>query len=83
MGPHAAWRHLKVDRPGGTSAAPPGVPFGYLARLQRAFAAGRAPDPSPPALVVTPGHGQRHVGHVLGKLGVASRTESVARGPAY
>ena len=26
-----------------------------------------------------PGHGQRHVGHVLGKLGAASRTESVAR----
>jgi len=29
-----------------------------------------------------PGHGQRHVGHVLGKLGVASRTESVARARA-
>jgi len=37
---HAAWRHLKVDRPGGTFRGDPGVPFGYLARLQRALAAG-------------------------------------------
>ena len=33
-----------------SSAAAPGVSFGYLARLQRAFAAGPpAPDPGPPA----------------------------------
>ena len=47
------------------------------------LAAGRSNQASARELVVTPGHGQRHVGHVLGKLGVASRTESVARGPAY
>jgi hypothetical protein len=40
MGQHAAWRHLKVDMPGGIFRGAPGVPFGYLARLQRAFAAG-------------------------------------------
>jgi hypothetical protein len=40
MGQHAAWRHLKGDMPVESSAAAPGVPFGYLARLQRAFAAG-------------------------------------------
>src|SRR6266513_6091216 len=41
MGQHAAWRHLKVDMPGGIVRGDPrGVPFGYLARLQRAFAAG-------------------------------------------
>ena len=26
-----------------------------------------------------PGHGQKHVGHVPGKLGAANRTEGVAR----
>ena len=43
------------------------------------LAAGRSNQASARELVVTPGQGQRHVGHVLGKLGAASRTESVAR----
>ena len=85
-----------------------GVPLGYLARLQRAFAAGQpAPDPGPAdiidpltsrelevlrmvaagrsnqaiarELVVTLDTVKKHVGHVLGKLGAANRTEAVAR----
>jgi LuxR family maltose regulon positive regulatory protein len=86
-----------------------GVPLGYLARLQRAFAAGLpAPDPGRSGiiepltgrelevlrmvaagrsnqaiareLVVTLDTVKKHVGHVLGKLGAANRTEAVARG---
>jgi LuxR family maltose regulon positive regulatory protein len=35
-----------------SSAAAPGAPFGYLARLQRAFAAGPpAPDPGPSGII--------------------------------
>ena len=85
-----------------------GVPLGYLARLQRAFAAGPpAPDPGLSGLidpltgrelevlrmlaagrsnqaiarelVVTLDTVKKHVGHVLGKLGAANRTEAVAR----
>ena len=90
------------------------VPLDCLARLQRAFAAGRAaPVPGPAATAAVPGivepltgrelevlemlaagrsnqaiAGQlfvsldtvkKHVGHVLGKLGAANRTEAVAR----
>jgi len=91
-----------------TGQAAAGVPFGYLARLQRAFAAGQpAPDPGPSGiiepltsrelevlkmlaagrsnqaiareLVVTLDTVKKHVGHVLGKLGAANRTEAVAR----
>ena len=40
-----------------------GIPLGYLARLQRA----------------TLDTVKKHVGHVLGKLGAADRTEAVAR----
>ena len=96
-----------------TGQAAAGVPFGYLARLQRAFAAG---SPAPGSgrdtaavpglidpltsrelevlrmlaagrpnqaiageLVVTLDTVKKHVGHVLGKLGAANRTEAVAR----
>ena len=84
------------------------VPLGYLARLQRAFAAGPpAPDLGPSGiiepltsrelevlkmmaagrpnqaiageLVVTLDTVKKHVGHVLGKLGAANRTEAVTR----
>ena len=87
----------------------PDVPLGYLARLQRAFAAGPpAPDHGRSGiiepltsrelevlrmvaagrsnqaiareLVVTLDTVKKHVGHVLGKLGAANRTEAVARG---
>ena len=96
-----------------TGQAAAGVPFGYLARLQRAFAAG-SPAPSSGRdtaavpglidpltsrelevlrmlaagrsnqaiageLVVTLDTVKKHVGHVLGKLGAANRTEAVAR----
>jgi hypothetical protein len=40
-------RLIAAQRAGQAAA---GIPFGYLARLQRAFAAGPpAPDPGPPA----------------------------------
>ena len=102
---------LIVGQRSGQAAA--GVPFGYLARLQRAFAAG---PPAPGSgrdtaavpglidpltsrelevlemlaagrsnqaiageLVVTLDTVKKHVGHVLGKLGAANRTEAVAR----
>ncbi len=97
---------LIVGQRAGQAAA--GVPFGYLARLQRAFTAGPpAPDPGPSGiiepltrrelevlrmlaagrsnqaiareLVVTLDTVKKHVGHVLGKLGAANRTEAVAR----
>jgi LuxR family transcriptional regulator, maltose regulon positive regulatory protein len=88
------------------------VPLDCLARLQRAFDAGRAaPVPGPAAAaagIVEPLTGReleglemlaagrsnqaiagqlfvsldtvkKHVGHVLGKLGAANRTEAVAR----
>ena len=93
--------------------APAEVPFGYLARLQRAFGAG-LPAPGPGRdtavvpgivdpltgrelevlkmlaagrsnqsiageLVVSLDTVKKHVGHVLGKLGAANRTEAVAR----
>jgi hypothetical protein len=45
------------------------------------LAAGRSNQASARELVVTLDTAKRHVGHVLGKLGAASRTESVARGP--
>jgi hypothetical protein len=43
------------------------------------LAAGRSNQASARELVVTLDTAKRHVGHVLGKLGAASRTESVAR----
>ena len=98
-------RLIAAQRAGQAAA---GVPLGYLARLQRAFAAGPlAPDPGPSGiiepltsrelevlrmlatgrsnqaiageLVVTLDTVKKHVGHVLGKLGAANRTEAVAR----
>ena len=94
--------------PGGIfRGGPQASPFGYLARLQRPFAAGPGARSRPlrhhwpltghelevlrmlaagrpdqaiaRELVGHPGHGQEHVGYVLGKLGTANRIESVAR----
>jgi LuxR family transcriptional regulator, maltose regulon positive regulatory protein len=79
-----------VRAPGGGQAR---VPLDCLARLQRAFDAGRAaPVPGPAAGIVEQLTGRelevlqtlaagrsKHVGHVLGKLGAANRTEAVAR----
>jgi ATP/maltotriose-dependent transcriptional regulator MalT len=101
-------RLVAAQRAGSGFQAAAGVPLGYLARLQRAFAAGPpAPDPGPSGiiepltrrelevlrmvaagrsnqaiareLVVTLDTVKKHVGHVLGKLGAANRTEAVAR----
>jgi LuxR family maltose regulon positive regulatory protein len=101
-------RLIAAQRAGSGFQAAAGVPLGYLARLQRAFAAGpSAPDPGPSGiiepltrrelevlrmvaagrsnqaiareLVVTLDTVKKHVGHVLGKLGAANRTEAVAR----
>ena len=98
-------RLVAAQRAGQAAA---GVPLGYLARLQRAFAPGPpARDPVPAGivdpltsrelevleklaagrsnqaiageLVVTLDTVKKHVGHVLGKLGAANRTEAVAR----
>ena len=98
-------RLIAAQRTGRAAAE---VPLGYLARLQRAFGAGRpARDPVPSGivdpltnrelevlemlaagrsnqaiadeLVVTLDTVKKHVGHVLGKLGAANRTEAVAR----
>jgi LuxR family transcriptional regulator, maltose regulon positive regulatory protein len=89
------------------------VPLGCLARVQRAFGAGRATPDAGRGTVAAPGIVEpltarelevlgllaagrsnqaiagelvvtldtvkKHVGHVLGKLGAASRTEAVAR----
>ena len=102
-------RLVAARRAGSGFQAAAGVPLGYLARLQRAFAAGpAAADPGPSGivdpltrrelevlemvaagrsnqaiageLVVTLDTVKKHVGHVLGKLGAANRTEAVARG---
>ena len=102
-------RLVAAQRAGSGFQAAAGVPLGYLARIQRAFAAGpTAPDPGPSGiiepltrrelevlrmvaaglsnqaianeLVVTLDTVKKHVGHVLGKLGAANRTEAVARG---
>jgi LuxR family transcriptional regulator, maltose regulon positive regulatory protein len=91
-----------------TGQAAAGVPFGYLARLKRAFgpgqpgrdpvspgivdpltsrelevlkmlAAGRSNQAIARELVVTLDTVKKHVGHVLGKLGAANRTEAAAR----
>ena len=101
-------RLVAAQRAGSGFQAAAGVPLGYLARLQRAFAAGPpAPDPGPSGiiepltsrelevlemlatgrsnqaiareLVVTLDTVKKHVGHVLGKLGAANRTEAIAR----
>ena len=101
-------RLIAAQRAGSGFQAAAGVPLGYLARLQRAFAAGpTAPDPALSGLVdpltsrelevltmlaagrsnqaiarelvVTLDTVKKHVGHVLGKLGAANRTEAVAR----
>ena len=101
-------RLVAAQRAGSGFQAAAGVPLGYLARLQRAFAAGPpAPDHGPSGiiepltsrelevlrmvaagrsnqaiareLVVTLDTVKKHVGHVLGKLGAANRTEAVAR----
>jgi LuxR family maltose regulon positive regulatory protein len=101
-------RLIAAQRAGSGFQAAAGVPLGYLARLQRAFAAGpSAPDPGSSGiiepltrrelevlrmvaagrsnqaiareLVVTLDTVKKHVGHVLGKLGAANRTEAVAR----
>ena len=101
-------RLIAAQRTGSGFQAAAGVPLGYLARLQRAFAAGpTAPDPALSGLVdpltsrelevltmlaagrsnqaiarelvVTLDTVKKHVGHVLGKLGAANRTEAVAR----
>ena len=101
-------RLIGAQRAGSGFQAAAGVPLGYLARLQRAFAAGPpTPDPGPSGLidpltsrehevlemlaagrsnqaiarelVVTLDTVKKHVGHVLGKLGAANRTEAVAR----
>ena len=101
-------RLIAAQRAGSGFQAAAGVPLGYLARLQRAFAAGPpAPDPGLSGLVdpltgrelevltmlaagrsnqaiarelvVTLDTVKKHVGHVLGKLGAANRTEAVAR----
>jgi len=102
-------RLIAAQRAGQAAA---GVPFGYLARLQRAFgtgppapqpgqdtavpcivdpltrrelevlrmlAAGRSNQAIAGELVVTLDTVKKHVGHVLGKLGAANRTEAVAR----
>jgi LuxR family transcriptional regulator, maltose regulon positive regulatory protein len=103
-------RLIAAQRAGQAAAE---VPFGCLARLQRAFGTDQAmPDarhgtPAQPGLVDPltsrelevlgmlaagrPNHAiagelvvtldtvKKHVGHVLGKLGAANRTEAVAR----
>ena len=98
-------RLIAAQRTGRAAAE---VPFGYLARLQRAFgpgrpagnpvssgivdpltsrelevlemlAAGRSNQAIAGELVVTLDTVKKHVGHVLGKLGAANRTEAVAR----
>ena len=59
-----------------SSAAPRGVPFGYLARLQRAFAAGPpAPDPGPPASLAA----DRSQLEVLRMLAAGQSNQAIAR----
>ena len=47
--------------------------------MLRILAAGRSNQASARELVVTLDTVKKHVGHVLGKLGAANRTEAVAR----
>jgi hypothetical protein len=48
---HAAWRHEIGYTGWNIPRRLPNVPFGYLARLQRAFAARPRPDPGPSGII--------------------------------
>ena len=59
-----------------SSAAAPGAPFGYLARLQRAFAAGpAAPDPGSPTSLAA----DRPQLEVLRMLAAGRSNQAIAR----
>ena len=72
-----------ADRPARPSAArPPGLvePLsGRELEVLRLIAAGRANAEIARALIVAPSTVRSHVNHLFGKLGVASRTQAVAR----
>ena len=79
----ATWPGSSVPSPPGR-APDPGPPASLTADQPRAGGAadaggGPVKPGQCPRIGGHPGHGQRHAGHVLGKLGAASHTESVAR----
>src|SRR5262249_6037839 len=74
--PHPARPGTRCRRDGGRAAEPP------RAGGTRAAGLGQVDQQMADELVVVPDTVKKHVGHILGKLGAANRTQAVARARA-
>ena len=79
---HAFGAAHPAPEPGRGAVSPPGIVDPLTSReleVLEMLAAGRSNQAIADELVVTLDTVKKHVGHVLGKLGAANRTEAVAR----